>query len=101
MIYITTNIISGRFLGKEFFSTKINNTINGSVHCMTYLMSNGKRAPQKQINEIIKLFDKNLIEIKNLVNKIADLSKITLEQRNSFLYDESNYVKHTFYSEFN
>ena len=68
---------------------------------MTYLMSNGKRAPQKQINEIIKLFDKNLIEIKNLVNKIADLSKITLEQRNSFLYDESNYVKHTFYSEFN
>ena len=48
----------------------------------------------------MKLSDKNVIEIKNLVNKIGDLSKITFEQRNFFLYDESNYVKHTFYSEF-
>ena len=48
----------------------------------------------------MKLFDKNIIKIKNLVNKMGDLSKITFEQRNFFLYDESNYIKHTFYSEF-
>ena len=60
-----------------------------------------KSATKAQVNEIIKLFNKNVIEIKNLVNKIDDLSKITLERRNFFLYDESNYVKHTFYGEFN
>lgn len=45
-----------------------------------------------------KLFDKNVTPIKKLVEKIGDLSEITLHQKNFFLYDESNYINHTFYN---
>ena len=47
------------------------------------------------------LLDKNVKEIKELINGIGDLSKLTLEQKNFFLYDESNYINHTFYTELN
>ena len=47
------------------------------------------------------LLDKNVKEIKELINRIGDLSKLTLEQKNFFLYDESNYINHTFYTELN
>ena len=46
-----------------------------------------------------KEFDENVSEIKNLFKKIGDLSKITFKQKNFFLYDESNYINHTFYTE--
>ena len=32
---------------------------------------------------------------------MGDLSKLTLEQKKFFLYDESNYINHTFYTELN
>ena len=41
------------------------------------------------------------MEIKKLVQKIGDLSEITFNQKNFFLYDESNYMNHTFYTELN
>ena len=44
------------------------------------------------------MINENVILIKNLVGKIGDLSEITLQQRNFFLYDESNYINHTFYT---
>ena len=47
------------------------------------------------------MFNKNVISIKKLVEKIGDLSEITLQQKNFFLYDESNYINHTFYNELN
>ena len=53
------------------------------------------------IMEINELFDKNVNVIKGLVNRVGDPSKITVEQRNFFLYDESNYINHTFYTEVN
>ena len=40
-------------------------------------------------------------KIKELVNRIGDLSKLTLEQKNFSLYDESKYINHTFYTELN
>ena len=55
----------------------------------------------QEIAEINKIFDKNVNAIKGLVNRIGDLPKITLEQRNFFLFDESNYINHTFYTELN
>ena len=53
------------------------------------------------LDEAIKLLDKNMISIKNLVEKIDDLSKLTIEQKNYFLYDDSNIISHTFYTELN
>ena len=55
----------------------------------------------QEIAEINKLLDKNVNLIKGLVKNMGDLSKVTLEQRNFFLYDESNYINHTFYTELN
>ena len=48
-----------------------------------------------------KLFDKIVTAIKNLIEKIGDLSKLTLEQKNYFLYDVSNIINHAFYKELN
>ena len=53
------------------------------------------------LDEAKKLFDKNVTSIKNLVEKIGDLSKLTLEQKNYFLYDDSNIINYTFYTELN
>ena len=36
-----------------------------------------------------------------MVEKIDDLSKLMLEQKNYFLYDDSNIINHTFYTELN
>ena len=53
------------------------------------------------LDEAKKLFDKNVMSIKNLVEKIGDLSKLTFEQKNYFLYDNSNIINYTFYTELN
>ena len=53
------------------------------------------------LNEAKKLLDKNVIPIKNLAEKMGDLSKLMLEQKNYFLYDDSNIINHTFYTELN
>ena len=44
------------------------------------------------LDQAEKEFDKDVLEIKSLVNKIDDLSKITLHQKNFFLYDDNNYI---------
>ena len=44
------------------------------------------------------LFDKNVIPIRNLVREIGDIKKIIhKEQKNFFLYDDSNLLTHTFF----
>ena len=48
-----------------------------------------------------KELDKNVLAIKALVKKIGDLSKILFKQKKFFLYDESYYINHTFYTELN
>ena len=48
-----------------------------------------------------RLFDKNVTPIKSLVEKIGDLSRLTLDQRNYFLYGISNITNRTFYTELN
>ena len=53
------------------------------------------------LNEAKTVFNKNATPIKNLVGKIGDLSKLMLEQKNYFLYDDSNIINHTFYTELN
>ena len=53
------------------------------------------------MNDLKNLVDLNVNVVKDLVDKIGDLSKITLEQRNFFLYVKSNYINHTFFTELN
>ena len=53
------------------------------------------------VQQAEKELDKNVLEIKNLVQKIGDLSKIKFKQKNFFLYDESNYINRTFSTELN
>ena len=43
-----------------------------------------KNLKDDDVKYINKLFDKNVNVIKNLVNKIGDLSKIMFEQRNFY-----------------
>ena len=53
------------------------------------------------LNEVKRVFNKNVTPIKNLVEKISDLSKLMLEQKIYFLYDDSNIINYTFYRELN
>ena len=45
--------------------------------------------------------DNDVLEVKALVTKIGDLSKLTFKQKFFFLYDERNLIFHTFYMELN
>ena len=60
---------------------------------------NGNTKEIRQQSE--KELDKNLLEVKKLIQKIGDLSKIKFKLKNLFLYDESNYINHPFYREIN
>ena len=42
-----------------------------------------------------KEFNTNVLEVKDLVEKVGNLSDLTLKQKNFFLYGESNYINHT------
>ena len=44
---------------------------------------------------------KDVLEVKALVTKIGNLSKLTLKQNFFFLFDESNLIFHRFYTELN
>ena len=47
-----------------------------------------------------KLFDKDVIEIKELVKNISDVGKLSKrEQKNFILYDNNNIIKETFFTE--
>ena len=49
-----------------------------------------------------QLFDKNVLEIKKLVKDIGDLTPlIHKEQKLFFIYDDSNIITNTFFTEFN
>ena len=48
------------------------------------------------------MFDKNVLLIKKLVCDIEDLSKLIHKEQNKFfLYDDSNIITHTFFTEVN
>ena len=49
-----------------------------------------------------KLFDKNVLPIKKLVKDIGELDNLTIkETKNFFLYDDSNLISNTFFTELN
>ena len=49
-----------------------------------------------------KLFDKNVLPFKKLVKDIGDLNNLTIkETKNFFLYDDSNLISNTFFTELN
>ena len=54
------------------------------------------------LKDVKNLFDKNVIPIKNLFREIGDIKKIIhKEHKNLFLYDNSNLLTHTFFTEAN
>ena len=53
------------------------------------------------IQQAERELDKNVLEVKDLVEEIGNISDLTLKQKNFFLFDESNYINHTFYTELN
>ena len=49
-----------------------------------------------------KLFDKNVLPIKKLVEDISNLNNVTIKEiKNFFLYDDSNLISNTFFTELN
>ena len=56
----------------------------------------------ESMTEYEKLFDKNVLPIKKLVKDIDDLDDLTIKgRRQFFLYDDSNLIKDTFFTEIN
>ena len=56
----------------------------------------------KPLNYCEALFDKNVLRIKKLIHDIGDLSKLIHKKQNIiFLYDDSNVINHTFFTEIN
>ena len=48
------------------------------------------------------MFDKNVLPIKKLVKDIGELDNLTIkETKNFFLYDDSNLISNTFFTELN
>ena len=48
------------------------------------------------------MFDKNVLPVKKLVKDIGDLNNLTFkETKNFFLYDDSNFISNTFFTELN
>ena len=48
------------------------------------------------------MFDKNVLPIKKLVKDIGNLNNLTIkETKNFFLYDDSNLISNTFFTELN
>ena len=48
------------------------------------------------------MFDKNVLPIKKLVKDIGELNNLTIkETKNFFLYDDSNLISNTFFTELN
>ena len=47
-------------------------------------------------------FDKNVLPIKKLIKDIGDLNNLAVkETKNFFLYDDSNFISNTFFTELN
>ena len=56
----------------------------------------------KQLKHCEELFDKDVLEIKQLVKDIGDLNNlIRREQKNVVLYDDSNIISNTFFTKLN
>ena len=56
----------------------------------------------KPLTDCGKLFDKDDLEIKQLVKNIRDLNNLIHKEPNNFiLYDESDFIKKTFLTELN
>ena len=64
--------------------------------------SNSYKDLPDDLNECEKLFDKNVLEIKKLVQDIGALNEVTEdEQLNLAIYDDSNLVEETYIQRFN
>ena len=56
----------------------------------------------ESLTQCEKLFDKNVLPIKKLVKDIGDLNNLTIKEiKNFFLYDDSNLISNTFFTELN
>ena len=56
----------------------------------------------KPLTNCEKLFDKDVLEIKQLVKDMGDLNNlIHKDQKKCILYDESDIIKETFFTELN
>ena len=56
----------------------------------------------ESMTESEKLFDKNVLPIKKLVKDIGNLHSLVIkETKNFFLYDDSNLIANTFFTEVN
>ena len=53
------------------------------------------------LSECEKLFDKNVLPIKKLVKDIGNLKNLTIKETIFFLYDNSNFITNTFFTELN
>ena len=53
------------------------------------------------LSDCEKLFDKNVLPIKKLVKDIGNLNNLTIKETIFFLYDDSNFITNTFFTELN
>ena len=91
------------------FKSKFMKFVGSNAKCKDWIDSNDgifffdsyKDLPDT-LNECEKLFDKNVLEIKKLVQDIGTLKEVTEdEQLNLALYDDSNLIEETFVQRFN
>ena len=53
------------------------------------------------ISQCEKLFDENVFPMKKLVKDIGNLENLTIKETKIFLYDDSNLITNTFFTELN
>ena len=93
---------TGRFAGfkNQIFSKQFIKEDNPEIFNVTY--GYGKKLEKLGgATQAKNDLDKEVLEVKALVTKIVDLSKLTFKQKIFFLYDESNLVFHALYTELN
>ena len=107
------------FPSTTFLSGDKTNIFDPKLHFMKFICSNSKysdyldsndgifyfdsyRDLPGDLNDCEKLFDKDVLEIKKLVNDIGNIRELTEdEQLNLILYDDSNIIEETFIQRFN
>ena len=83
--FISNNLYSKWFKNEDnvFYSTSLINIL-------------------ESLTKYEKLFDKNILPVKELVKDIGDLNNLTIkETKNFFLYNDSNLISNTFFTELN
>ena len=97
MTLITTNIITGHGLHPPYSIVATAFTIDRFRRCMLFnTVGHRSLSSLGGLNEAKRVFNKNVTPIKILVEKIGNPSKLMLQQKNYFLYDDSNIINHFF-----